>query len=57
MIAYRFAHLLLPLQDIGNGMVTGELHMTVEHDALAEDGGDVNGILGCWKGESRETKC
>lgn len=46
MIAYRFAHLLLPLQDVRNGMITGELDVTVEHNTLAKDGGNVNGILG-----------
>lgn len=45
VISYRFAHLLVPLQDIWHGVVVGELHMAVEDDALAEYGRDVNGIF------------
>lgn len=44
-ISYRVAYLLLPLQHVGNGMVPGEFDVAVEHDRLAEDGGDVDGIL------------
>lgn len=43
--SYRFAYLLLPLQDVRHGDVFGEVHLAVEHDALAEDRRDVHGIL------------
>lgn len=45
LISYRFAHLLVPLQDIRHGVVVGELHVAVEDDALAENSRDVNGIV------------
>lgn len=44
-IAYRVAYLLLPLQDVGNGMIGWELHLAVKHHWLAQDCGDVHGIL------------
>ena len=43
--AYRFAYLLLPLQHIGHRVVAGELDVAVEHNWLAQDGGDVDRIL------------
>ena len=43
--AYRFAYLLLPLQYIGHRVVAGELDVAVEHNWLAQDGGDVDRIL------------
>lgn len=43
--SYRFAYLLLPLQDVRHGDVFGEVHLTIEHDALSEDSCDVNSIL------------
>ena len=49
LLSYRFAHLLLPLKHVGNGMVTRELNVTVEDDTLAEDGCNVYGILTCKK--------
>lgn len=44
-LSYRFAHLLLPLQHIGNGMVTGKLDMTIKNYALAKYGCDMYCIL------------
>lgn len=43
--AYRFAYLLLPLQHVWHRVVAGELHVAVEHNWLAQDGGDVDRIL------------
>jgi len=56
VISYRFAHLLVPLQDIWHGVVVGELHMAVEDDALAEDGRDVHGVF-CKKDERKDISC
>jgi hypothetical protein len=44
-VAYRVAYLLLPLQHVGHREIAGELHMAVEHNRLAQDGGDVDRIL------------
>lgn len=43
--SYRFAYLLLPLQHVRHRDVFGEVHLAVEHDALAQDRRDVHGIL------------
>jgi hypothetical protein len=43
--SYRFAYLLLPLQHVRHRDVFGEVHLAVEHHALAEDRRDVHGIL------------
>lgn len=43
--SYRFAYLLLPLQHVRHRDVFGEVHLAVEHDALAEDRRDVYSIL------------
>lgn len=51
--SYRFAHLLLPLEDVWHGILAGKLDVTVENDAVAENGCDVNGIL-TWKLRTRE---
>jgi hypothetical protein len=45
LLAYRFAHLLLPLQHVGNGVIAWKLDMAVEDDALAENRRDVCCIL------------
>lgn len=50
LLAYRFAHLLLPLQHVGNGMIAGKLDVAVEDDTLAEYCRDVRCIL-TWIGE------
>ena len=43
--AYRFAHLLLPLQHVGHGVVAGKLHVAVEDHALAQDRRDVRRVV------------
>lgn len=45
LLAYRFAHLLLPLQDIGNGMIAWKFDVTIEDDTLAKNCCDVCCIL------------
>lgn len=49
LFSYRFAHLLLPLKNVWNWMVARELDVTVEDDAIAENGCNMNGIL-TWNG-------
>lgn len=44
-ISYRFAYLLLPLEHVRHWVVARELHVAVEHDTLAQYGGDVDSIL------------
>lgn len=43
--SYRFAYLLLPLQHVRHRDVFREVHLAVEHHALAEDRRDVHSIL------------
>ena len=43
--AYRSSYLLLPLEDVGNGMVLWEVHIAVEDHGLPKDGGNVLSIL------------
>jgi hypothetical protein len=43
--AYRFAYLLLPLQHVWHRVVAGKFHVAVEHNWLAQDGGDMDRIL------------
>lgn len=45
MISYRFAHLLVPLQDIWHRMIVRELNVAVEDDTLAQYGCDVHSIF------------
>lgn len=49
LFSYRFAHLLLPLKNVWNWMVARELNVTVEDDAIAKNGCNMNGIL-TWNG-------
>lgn len=44
-ISYRVAYLLLPLENVGHWMLTGELYVTVEDNALPEDSRDVDRVL------------
>lgn len=43
--SYRFAYLLLPLQDVRHRDIFREVHLTVKDDALAKDRRDVHSIL------------
>lgn len=44
-ISYRVAYLLLPLENVGHWVLTGELYVTVEDNALPEDSRDVHRVL------------
>lgn len=44
-ISYRVAYLLLPLENVGHWVLTGELYVTVEDNALPEDSRDVDRVL------------
>lgn len=44
-ISYRVAYLLLPLENVGHWVLTGELYVTVEDNALSEDSRDVHRVL------------
>lgn len=55
-MTYFFAHLLFPLQHIGNGMLAREIDVTVEDDTFAEDRRDVHCILGCVRAKKKRVK-
>lgn len=44
-ISYRVAYLLLPLENVGHWVLTGELYVTVEDNTLSEDSRDVHRVL------------
>lgn len=48
-LAYRLAHLLLPLQYKGNGMITRKFDVAIENDTFSEYSGDMYSILLTWK--------
>jgi len=44
-ISYRVAYLLLPLENVGHWVLTGELYVTVEDNALPKNSRDVHRVL------------